>query len=402
MKIDPKEPALADAAEPGLVSDPHHRGLRPAIFAGAFVFGVVMASLGALLPGLIEKTGFDKASAGALFLIMNFAMLSGSLIFGPIGDRFGFRWLLIAATSLVGVAYTNLGLAGSYTTIALALAALGLGGGVLNGTVNALVNDISPAERGAALNRLGIFFGVGALVTPFLVGALRAHLGQELIIYLFALFTLVPLTLYLTVEFPRPKHSGGLPRGELAAVLRNPLLYLFAFMLFFQSGNEFTMGGWLSTYLAERFQLEAGGAAFVLALYWAALLAGRLLSSALAHKLSPATLVLASAGLALAASAGLLLAPSQALASAAALGVGLGFAAIFPTTLAQAGAAFAQFSGTAFSLIFVVALSGGMTAPWLAGKLAQTHATATGLVLVLVNCAMIMLLQMLVAWRTKS
>jgi FHS family glucose/mannose:H+ symporter-like MFS transporter len=384
------------------ISFPHYRGLSQAIFAGAFVFGVVMASLGALLPGLIEKIGFDKASAGALFLAMNFAMLIGSLVFGPICDRFGFRLLLLASTLLLGAAYTSLALAGSYVGISLSLIGLGLGGGALNGAVNALAGDISPARRGAALNRLGIFFGVGALVTPFLVGALRERVGQEMIIYLFALFTLAPLVLYLTVEFPAPKHGGGLPRGELAAVLRNPLLYLFAFLLFFQSGNEFTVGGWLSTLLAERFRVESGEAAFVLAGYWAAIMAGRLVSSALANKFSSATLVMASALLAMAAVAGLLIAPSQPIAIASAVCIGLGFAAIFPTTLAQASEAFAQFSGTAFSVIFVVALTGGMTAPWLAGKIAQARSIETGLGLVIFNCAMIFLLQMLVArWRER-
>ena len=82
--------------------------------------------------------------------------------------------------------------------------------------------------------------------------------------------------------------------------------------------------------------------------------------------------------------------------------IGLGFAAIFPTTLARAGEAFAQFSGTAFSVIFLVALSGGMTAPYLAGKIAQTRSIETGLGSVILNCAMIFLLQILAArWRAR-
>ncbi len=402
MKTEQAAQAIDRAAESKAADFPHYRGLVQAIFAGAFVFGVVMASLGALLPGLIEKIGFDKASAGALFLAMNFAMLVGSLIFGPVCDRFGFRALLLVSTLMVGVAYTSLALAGNYSAIALSLLALGLGGGALNGAVNALVNDISPARRGAALNRLGVFFGVGALVTPFLVGALRGRVGQEMIVYLFALFTLAPLALYLTVEFPAPKHSGGLPRGELMAVLRNPLLYLFAFILFFQSGNEFTVSGWLSTFLPERFRIGDDRAAFALAGFWAAMMVGRFVCSALASRISSAKLVMASALLALAAVAGLLIAPSQSIAIASAVLIGLGFAAIFPTTLAQAGESFAQFSGTAFSVIFVVALCGGMTSPWLAGRLAQTHSIEFGLGLVIFNCAMIFLLQMFVALRPAA
>jgi len=399
MKTEDAIQPISQAAINDAAGFPHYRGLSLAIFAGAFVFGVVMASLGALLPGLVEKVGFDKESAGRLFLVMNFAMLIGSLVFGPVCDRFGFRRLLLVSILLVSAAYTSLALAHGYAAITLSLIGLGLGGGALNGATNALVNDISPERRGAALNRLGIFFGLGALITPFLIGALKARLGLEPIIYLFALFTLAPLALYTVVAFPAPKHRGGLPGRELLAVLRNPLLYLFALLLFFQSGNEFALGGWLSTYLAERFGVDAGQAAFALAGYWAAVMAGRAICGALSHRIKAETLVCASALLALVAVAGLRIAPSQAAAAVAVIIIGLGFAAIFPTTLAQAGEAFAQFSGTAFSVIFVVALSGGMTAPWLVGKIAQTHSIEAGLGVVIFNCAMIFLLQTIIAMR---
>jgi len=399
MKNEDTMQPISQAAASDAAGFPHYRGLSLAILAGAFVFGVVMSSLGALLPGLVEKVGFDKESAGRLFLVMNFAMLIGSLVFGPVCDRFGFRRLPLVSILLVGAAYTSLALANGYVAITLSLMGLGLGGGALNGATNALVNDISPERRGAALNRLGICFGLGALITPFLIGALKERLGLEPIIYLFALFTLGPLALYTVGDFPAPKHRGGLPRRELLAVLRNPLLYLFALSLFFQSGNEFALGGWLSTYLAERFGVDAGQAAFALAGYWSAVMAGRAICGALSHKVKAETLVRASALLALIAVAGLRIAPSQAAAVVAVVIIGLGFAAIFPTTLAQAGEAFAQFSGTAFSVIFVVALSGGMTAPWLVGKIAQTHSIEAGLGVVIFNCAMIFLLQTIIAMR---
>ena len=61
-----------------------YRGLALSIFAGAFVFGIVMSSLGALLPALSASVGIEKADAGKLFLAMNFSMLVSSLLFGPI------------------------------------------------------------------------------------------------------------------------------------------------------------------------------------------------------------------------------------------------------------------------------------------------------------------------------
>lgn len=379
-----------------------YRYLEPSIFSGAFVFGIVMSSLGSILPALFAAIGFEKADAGRLFLIMNFAMLVSSLVFGPICDRFGFRTLLVVSTFLVGGAFGALAGAKSYVHILGALAVLGFGGGALNGGTNALINDISPDRRQSALNLLGIFFGCGALFTPFLIGALLETLGLRLILLCLLALALLPFLLFLCAQFPAPKHAGGFRGAELRALVRNPLLLLFGLLLLFQSGNEFTMGGWVSTYVGERFHLSGGTAAYVLAAYWAAMMLGRLAVTRFGGKASSAGLVLGSSLLAMMSCTGLILAGHWAAASVFVTLTGLGFAAIFPTTLAQAGTAFPDYSGTAFSVIFVMALSGGMSAPWLVGRIAQAHGVGAGLWVTAVSCAAIAALQLLIWRRSRT
>jgi MFS transporter, FHS family, glucose/mannose:H+ symporter len=373
-----------------------YRGLQTSIFTGAFVFGIVMSSLGSLLPGMSAAVGFEKLDAGRLFLLMNFGMLVGSLLFGPICDRFGFRALLATSIVMVGGSFATLAMAHAYGTILVVLAVLGLGGGALNGATNALINDISPDRRASALNRLGIFFGCGALFTPFLVGSLLEWAGLQKILVFLALLTLGPLVLFFLAHFPPPKHKEGIASGALGGLLGNPLLFMFAFLLFFQSGNEFTMGGWISTYLGEKMHFEPRNAAYVLAGYWGAIMAGRWLVSKVASRLAAHTLVIGSALLAMVAVTGLILTGSPYIAAVLVSFVGLGFAAIFPTTLAQAGTVFAEFSGTAFSVIFVVALAGGMTAPWLVGRVAQNHGVGGGFWITTVSCGGIIALQALI------
>jgi fucose permease len=103
-----------------------------------------------------------------------------------------------------------------------------------------------------------------------------------------------------------------------------------------------------------------------------------------------------SAGLSLAAAVLLRSAPSGALAAFAAVLIGLGFAAIYPTTLAVVGESFPAFSGTAFSVVIAIGLCGGMISPWLAGKIAQTSGLRQGLFLPVLNCAMIIVLQFMI------
>src|SRR2546430_13906866 len=58
-------------------------------------FGVVMTCLGASLQTVIARFGIDKAQAGALLSLLSFWILAGSVVFGPIVDRRGYRGMLI-------------------------------------------------------------------------------------------------------------------------------------------------------------------------------------------------------------------------------------------------------------------------------------------------------------------
>ncbi len=369
------------------------RRLTASAFAGMFVFGIVMAILGAVLPSLFEKIGFGAGAAGNLFLSMNFAMLVMTVFFGPLVDRFGFRTLLLASSLLVAASFVLLAGAATYPALVLAVVVLGLGGGGLNGGTNALTSDINEGERrGPALNVLGIFFGFGALTIPFLTGVLLTTLGLRGVLLLATVFGLVPLILYAVLRFPRAKQPQGFPITEAAKVARDPRLWLCGFLLFFESANEFTVGGWISTLLQKTHGTGPSAAALVLAGYWAAVMAGRVLSARLVRRLGKERLVLAGAAVALAAALVLWLSPSRTAAMAAAVVIGLGFSPVYPTVLAVVGERFAALTGTAFSIVLAVGLAGGMIAPWLAGRIAETSGLRQGLVVPVVNCVLIIVL----------
>jgi fucose permease len=293
----------------------------------------------------------------------------------------------------VALAFFILSRASSFALVMSAALILGLGGGGLNGATNALTNDIHPEKRSSALNLLGIFFGFGALSIPFLIGSLLKLLRLDSILLFATGLSLIPLILFSIFIFPKPKQPQGFPLKEASLVGRNPLLWLCAFLLFFQSGNEFTLGGWISTYFHERLGLTAMAASFVLAGYWAAIMFGRLGASQIVKRMKNEKLVLLSAILSFGSAFVLYISRSVALSCAGAVFVGLGFAAIYPTTLAVIGGNFAAFSGTAFSVTFGIALCGGMLSPWLTGKVAQASGMGRAMLIPLFNCLMIILIQ---------
>jgi FHS family glucose/mannose:H+ symporter-like MFS transporter len=370
--------------------------------AGMFVFGIVMAILGAILPTLFSEIQFNKSEAGNLFFTMNLAMLVMSLLFGPVVDRFGFKIFLAICSVLVAFSFFLLTTATNYAIVLIAAIILGFGGGGLNGGTNALASDIHPERRSAALNLLGIFFGFGALTIPFLIGALLGQLGLDPILMLATFLSLIPFILFVSFPFPKPKHEQGFPLLEAKKVIRHPLLWLCGLLLFFQSGNEFTTGGWISTYLNEHFGLTPTIASFLLAGYWAAIMSGRLVSSRIVKFVKNEKLILGSAFLSLFAAILVVAAPSKELSSLGVILLGLGFAAIFPTTLAIVGEAFPSLTGTAFGVIFVIAIMGGMLSPWLAGKVAYIYSIQEAMFIPVFNCSMIICVLFLILRIQRS
>jgi MFS transporter, FHS family, glucose/mannose:H+ symporter len=347
------------------------------------VFGVVMALLGAVLPPLSARIGFDLAQAGQLFLVMNFCMLLCSLGLGPAMDRIGMKAPMALGPVAVGGALIIMAFAARFEALLAAAVLLGLGGGALNGATNTLVADLHPdaSRKNAALNLLGMFFGFGALLLPFGIGSLLSRLGLVAILSMAAILCAAVALLSAVLSFPRPKQSGGVHAGDVLRFLRVPLVLAFAALLFFESGNEFLLGGYISTYLTREIHMPLAAASYALAGFWAAIMLSRALFSRVLLRVPGPKVIMLSAAISVLASAALVMAHGGLAAVAAAVALGFGLAGIYPTTLGVAGAKFAERSGTVFGLLFTVALAGGMTLPWAVGQIANTSGMRAGLIL---------------------
>lgn len=347
--------------------------LSGAAYAGMFVCGVMFALLGAVLPSLAARLSFTLADIGTLFLVMNFAMLVTSLVLGVVMDRFGMKAPLALGPLLVTAALVLIARAGEFAMLFPAVAMLGAGGGALNGSTNTLVADLhgDPRKKGAALNLLGVFFGFGALLLPFSIGSMMAWFGVNGLLLGCAVLCVAAGVFAVALRFPAPKQPAKLPIAEMPRFLRMPVVLTMAFLLFFQSGNEFLLGGYFTTFLTRELGLEVQGASVALAAYWAAIMATRVVLSRLLLRFEGHSVILVSA---LTAAVGALLVACAGSAELATTGIilsGLALSGIFPTLLGIAGSEFTEHSGTVFGILFTVALTGGMLMPWLSGQLAE-------------------------------
>jgi MFS family permease len=340
---------------------------------GILFFGMAITTLGSVVPQLRIKFHLDDISTGTLFSILPFGILMGSLFFGPFCDRYGYRILLALTCFSMFIGFEGIAFAPSHVILKICVFLFGLGGGAINGSTSALVSDISEKEKGANLSLLGVFFAIGALGMPFVLGVLENRISYEIILSIIGIGTFIMGIFYLLIKFPPPKHAGGLPVAKSLSLLNDTVLLLIAFFLFFQSAFEGIINNWTTTYLSGYLHILPAKALYALSLSVVGMTGMRLLLGSAfrntgAKKIWTISLSLLFLGLLF-----LSLGKSFYPAVTGLILIGAGLAAGFPIMLGYVGDRFKELSGTAFSIAFVIALLGNMIINYSMGFIVQKY-----------------------------
>lgn len=328
-------------------------------FTGMIFFGISFVIMGAVLPSLIDKFGFDTTSASTLAGLLPLGILTGSVIFGPVIDRFGYKILIIAASLVTMAGLELLAFCNTAQMARFAIFLIGLGGGTLNGLTNALVSDISDDKsRASNLSMLGLFYTVGAIAIPLLFATLSKSATYVAIVSSAGALVLLPVIFYFFVQFPEAKFKQGIPISKMASLLREPFLIILSFVLFFQSGLEGISNNWIPAYLEDISGVERNMAMYALTAIILGVGAGRLVLGFLLRIVSRyitllVSMIISASGMIILTYSGnpVLIIPGTFM-------LGLGFASTFPVILSEVGEKYKEMSGTAFSIALVIALTG--------------------------------------------
>ncbi|MEO8820766.1 MAG: MFS transporter [Ginsengibacter sp.] len=340
---------------------------------GILFFGMAITTLGSVVPQLKIKFQLDDISAGTLFSILPFGILIGSLFFGPFCDRYGYRLLLALTCFAMFIGFEGIAYAPSHFILKICVFLFGLGGGAINGATSALVSDISEKEKGANLSLLGVFFAIGALGMPFILGFLENSFSYEIVVSIIGIATFIVGVIYLLIKFPPPKHAGGLPVKKSLSLLNDSVLLLIAFFLFFQSAFEGIINNWTTTYLSDYLHILPGKALYALSLSVVGMTVVRLLLGSVLRNTEAKKIWTMAFSLLLLGLLFLSFAKSFYPAVTGLILIGGGLAAGFPIMLGFVGDRFKELSGTAFSIAFVIALLGNMIINYCMGFIVQRY-----------------------------
>lgn len=366
---------------------------------GMLLFGITLTTLGSILPEIILRFDISKTDAGSLFSVMNFGILLGSLVFGPIVDRFGYKILLVACSALLFIGMEGVAFSSTFELFTLFVFAFGFSGGIMNGATNSLVSDISEEGRGAGLSFLGVFFGIGAFGVPLVLGSLLNLFTYTQILSVLGSIVVIAFFVFLRLKFPPPKQPHSFPVKDAVSLVKHPTLLLLAFILFFQSGTEIMTGGWTATYFYEELDVEASTAVILLSFFWIGLMLTRLVLSKLLLTRSSSRILFISIGTSFTGAAILLFTNHIIPATIAVFILGVGFGSVYPIILGYIGDLYSKMSGTAFGVAITISMIGGMLLPYLAGIIGDSYGLKTSFFIIPAALAIILTLFMMVFKR---
>ena len=331
--------------------------------AGMAFFGVTMLSLGPILGKLNLVVG-----EGALSLpsTLSIGIILGTILFGPIVDKFGYKWLLITSSVLALAGIQGLARFLQLPLLHGAMFCLGLGGGILNGLTNAVVADIYDDDRrGGRLGLLGAFYCIGALLWTLLNYFISDYsIPLNAISALMVLF----IVFFCVIAFPAAKPSGNVSLSKSLGLLKYPALLLFAVVLFFESGFEGCSGNFTVEFFNQTTPMGTQAATLAMTVFTIGMMAGRFPLGAIQRRLKAVGTLYTYLSVAL---VGVVLfslcnGPVGAYVSMGLIGFGVG--ATYPVVLGYIGGAFRNQSGTAMSIAIFIGLLGQFTFNRLTGN----------------------------------
>jgi fucose permease len=313
-----------------------------------FVYGMIAAMLGTILPDLSKRFSLTPKQNGNIALAQAIGLMIGSFFVGPLIDIQGKKIGLLLGLALIVVALFGLRKVAGYGAIAAMLLVLGMGGGIIVTGANALAGDVKLEWLSTAgvFNLLNLFFGLGGLVTPLVAANLFRNNSARLLVFAGSL-ALVTLAFHSLTAMPPPRGEASFQIPAVAGLMGQPALLLLALMLFLYVAAEVGVWNWLARHLIAQGVPEARALTILSLGFALGLLLGRVAVSPVLSSISPEHVLLGSAALMTVTTFVMLQSGSPTVAWVLVFLAGIAMAPVFPTTLAVVGMKFPAMAATA-------------------------------------------------------
>jgi fucose permease len=322
--------------------------LTVAAVLAIFVYGIIAAMLGTILPDISKRFNLTPKQNGNIAMAQAIGLMIGGFSVGPLTDIEGKKVGLLLALGLIIVGLLGVKAARGYGPVATFMFVLGCGGGALVTAGNTLPPFIKldGLTTGGVFNLLNLFFGLGGLVTPLIAANLFKYQTGKLLMFASAL-ALISFVVSAITTMPGASGEVAFQASTVTDLITRPALLALALMLFLYVACEVGVWNWLVRHLIAQ-GVPEGKALTILSLGFAlGLLLGRVVVSPVLTHVSAERVLFGSGALMAVTTYIMLQSKSNSVAWVTVFLAGIAMAPAFPTTLAVVNTRFAQTAATA-------------------------------------------------------
>jgi fucose permease len=313
-----------------------------------FVYGIIAAMLGTILPDISQRFNLTPKQNGNIAMAQAIGLMVGGFFVGPLMDAEGKKVGLLLGLGLVVIALLGLRAAAGYASVAAFMLLLGIGGGAIVTGANTLPPFIKLGDltTGGVFNLLNLFFGLGGLVTPLIAARLFQNQVGKLLIFAGVLGA---ITFIVNAIAPLPGATAqvAFQASMVTDLLAQPAMLALSLMLFLYVACEVGVWNWLVRHLIAQGVSESKALTILSLGFALGLLLGRVAVSQVLRGITPEA-VLVGAGVLMAITTFIMLqSRSDSIAWVTVFLAGIAMAPVFPTTLAVVNTKFPQTAATA-------------------------------------------------------
>ena len=367
---------------------------RPLITAASFSAlacnGLVLTFIGVSLQALQHHLDIGIVQAGMLMAWLQGGLTVFALLGGILADRLEREWIIGTGCLSLGLGAVLLCVVPSYAYSLFAATLMGVGLGLILSGTNTLLVSIYTSHKGAILNIHHVFFGVGSIIGPSLMGVLiirgnhwqAGYYGAGLFLILLAAIFFLSRD-----KIPVKGGSTSLDIGSRGELLASGRFHIIMWVNFLSMGSQLVIMLYGATFLVEAKHCTLGEAGAALSVFSLFIVLGRLACSRLTLSFNHTSIVLTMLWLQVIILL-LIWQGSGWLALVVLAASGLTFSGMYPTLMGLTSKLFPDRDGISLGLLSTMGGLGSIVLCWLTGFVAGLSHIGIGLMVTIVACGL--------------
>jgi FHS family glucose/mannose:H+ symporter-like MFS transporter len=270
------------------------RSFALASYTMYFLGGLVITTIGSVLPQLIKHYNLSYTESGQLVFIASVGFLVGVPFSSFLMSKMSEKSLLSLAASFVAIAQLGFLLLPPISLVFVLVFVTGLGTAAFEIVVATLMMELFIGRRAVVMSYLEVSFGLGALLMPIIASILISHDMWRFSFLVTGTLAIVMMIIWKRISFSKTgeiDNSKPLDASSPPPKFRNQrtkwmVLSLFVLMIFMYGGLEGSLNNFLSSVFITYLGAVPYYASLSLGIFWTAMVVGRLATGWIIRKVT--------------------------------------------------------------------------------------------------------------------